>query len=238
MSKNINTLSPGNLVYVYEDGVTVPYIFLQYNHYSQSEVTLLRKYTYPTAVMFRGGDTSTNAYNCYNNSNVDTMCTTHKSKLSSYLQGKLKAVNIPVAQGRTTTGGSVSSTIITLSRSCFLLSMTEYGLSGWKTEGTQFTAANTNRIAQAENNTSTAVNHWSRSPDSGGCNAYYVSTNGNANRLSVYSTYYFRPALTLQSGILVSSSPNESGVYLMHDEGATAAALWVKENGSWKKVLA
>lgn len=241
MSKNINTLSSGALVGLLEDGNLVPYIYLQSNHYGNSEACLIRKYCYPAgnAYMFREGDTSQNAYNCYNNSKMDQMCTAHKAKLSAAVQAQLQNVSIPVAQGRTTTGGSVSSTIITLSRSVFLPSMTEYGLSGWQTEGSVITGLNANRIGYQEGAITTALNVWSRSPFSVGYSAYFVYVDGNARSNYVWNSYAFRPALTLKSGILVSDSVNSDGMYTLEiEKPIVGVPLWVKKNGIWYKTKA
>lgn len=223
MAQNINTLSPGDIVYLEESGKLTPYIFLQYNHYSSSEVTLLRKYTYATTTQFRAA-----GFNQYNGSDVDNLCTTHKSKLSTSVQSKLKNVSIPVAAGASSSGATPSSSITNLSRSCFLLSMTEYGLTGWTTEGTQFAAANANRIAYSESAIGTAVDRWGRSPDSTANNACIVNANGTTSSGRVTDSNYFRPALTLQSGIFVSS----------YNDGfrITTGTLWIKVNGSWKEI--
>lgn len=232
MSVNINTLSPGNIVYLVEDGNLVPYVFLQYNHYGKSEVTLIRQKTPDATTTFRGGDSSTNAYNCYNASDVDNLCAALKSKLTSYVQDNLVDVSIPVARGRTATGGSVDSTIINLTRNIFLLSMTEVGLSGWQTEGSAFSYFASNALRIAYNESGNAVRWWSRSPSSDGYLAYNVDTSGAVNVYDVYNTRSFRPALTLKSGILVDAV---SGGYILTND--KKLVHWHKStDGNWYKI--
>lgn len=119
-------------------------------------------------------------------------------------------------------------------RKCFSLSAAEVGNGG--SDGTAFSYLSTqaNRIAY-QDETTTAVYWWLRSPDSSGNGAYYVYAGG-----SVYSNYVYsgngcaRPALALSSEILVSDSADSSGCYTI--ASAPAGEEYQKVNGVWMRM--
>ena len=104
-------------------------------------------------------------------------------------------------------------------------------------DGTAFSYLSTqaNRIAY-QDETTTAVYWWLRSPRSSGDRvAYYVVTGGGGDGNYVYSGYgCARPALALSSEILVSDSADSSGCYTI--ASAPAGEEYQKVNGVWMRM--
>ena len=149
-------------------------------------------------------------------------------------------VNVPitVAEGASY-GGTVVSTLHTLYRKGFLLSMKEAcNANGLAAEGTAFSYLTTkaNRIAYSDE-TATAVIWWLRSPSSNARSAYYVNTSGASNDYNVCNAVYYcpRPALALSSEIYVSDSVDGDGCYTV--ESAPAGEQYMKQNGIWLKMV-
>lgn len=120
-------------------------------------------------------------------------------------------------------------------RKCFSLSAAEVGNGG--SDGTAFPYLSTqaNRIAY-QDETTTAVNWWLRSPNSSSYrDAYRVNTDGSVNSVNVYSGCdCARPALALSSEILVSDSADSSGCYTI--ASAPAGEEYQKVNGVWMRM--
>lgn len=230
MSKKISALSAGSLVKLNENGVAKKYIMLGYNHYGKAEVTLLRK----DAAGFRAYNACQSGYNVYNGNSLDSFCNEqHIQCLDPVIRACLVNVPIPTTDGHV--NGTWSATVRNLMRKCFSLSAAEVGNGG--SDGTVFSYLNTqaNRIAY-QDETTTAVYWWLRSPDSSnGNHAYYVNTGG-----SVYNNYVYsgnncaRPALALSSEILVSDSADFSGCYTI--VSAPAGEEYQKVNGIWMRM--
>lgn len=237
MSKKISTLAAGSLVKLNENGQAKKFIFLQHNHYGLGEVTLLRKDTFAPRQWTASYDSSYN--NCYYGSDMDMFCNTqYPQMLDPIIQACLVNVPIVVAEGASY-GGTVSSTLHTLYRKGFLLSMKEAcNANGLAAEGTAFSYLTTqaNRIAYSDE-TATAVLWWLRSPNSSAKNAYCVSTSGASNSGGVcYADYCCpRPALALSSEIYVSDSVDADGCYTV--ESAPAGEQYMKQNGIWLKMV-
>ena len=238
MSKLISTLSAGNLVKLNENGQEKKFIFLEHNHYGQGEVTLLRKDTFAPRQWTASYDSSYN--NCYNGSDMDMFCNTqYPQMLDPIIRACL--VNVPIisAEGASY-GGTVSSTLHTLYRKGFLLSMKEaLNTAGLVAEGSAFTylsGAAANRIAYHDE-TATAVYWWLRSPGSDAYGAYCVDASGASNyRYVCFAVNYCpRPALTLSSEIYVSDSADADGCYTV--ESAPAGEQYMKQNGIWLKMV-
>lgn len=231
MSKKISALSAGSLVKLNENGVAKKYIMLGYNHYGKAEVTLLRK----DAVGNRAYNACQSGYNVYNGNSLDSFCNEqHIQCLDPVIRACLVNVPIPTTDGHV--NGTWSATVRNLMRKCFSLSAAEVGNGG--SDGTAFSYLSTqaNRIAY-QDETTTAVYWWLRSPDSSnGDRAYRVSTDG-----SVYGGYRVyrgdncaRPALALSSEILVSDSADSSGCYTI--ASAPAGEEYQKVNGVWMRM--
>ena len=230
MSKKISALSAGSLVKLNENGVAKKYIMLGYNHYGKAEVTLLRK----DAAGFRAYNACQSGYNVYNGNSLDSFCNEqHIQSLDPVIRACLVNVPIPTTDGHV--NGTWSATVRNLMRKCFSLSAAEVGNGG--SDGTAFSYLSTqaNRIAY-QDETTTAVIWWLRSPySSGNDRAYRVSTDGSVDYRSVfYGSYCARPALALSSEILVSDSADSSGCYTI--ASAPAGEEYQKVNGVWMRM--
>lgn len=205
---------------------------LGYNHYGKAEVTLLRK----DAAGFRAYNACQSGYNVYNGNSLDSFCNEqHIQCLDPVIRACLVNVPIPTTDGHV--NGTWSATVRNLMRKCFSLSAAEVGNGG--SDGTAFSYLSTqaNRIAY-QDETTTAVNWWLRSPySSGNDRAYGVNTVGSVGVYSdgVCSGYgCARPALALSSEILVSDSADSSGCYTI--VSAPAGEEYQKVNGIWMRM--
>lgn len=230
MSKKISALSAGSLVKLNENGVAKKYIMLGYNHYGKAEVTLLRKDT----VGNRAYNACQSGYNVYNGNSLDSFCNEqHIQCLDPVIRACLVNVPIPTTDGHV--NGTWSATVRNLMRKCFSLSAAEVGNGG--SDGTAFSYLSTqaNRIAY-QDETTTAVYWWLRSPYSSSDNgAYCVYPGGSVSNYGVYiGNYCARPALALSSEILVSDSADSSGCYTI--ASAPAGEEYQKVNGVWMRM--
>lgn len=203
---------------------------LGYNHYGKAEVTLLRKDT----VGNRAYNACQSGYNVYNGNSLDSFCNEqHIQCLDPVIRACLVNVPIPTTDGHV--NGTWSATVRNLMRKCFSLSAAEVGNGG--SDGTAFSYLSTqaNRIAY-QDETTTAVFWWLRSPDSSnGNSAYCVSTDGSVYNINVCSgNDCARPALALSSEILVSDSADSSGCYTI--ASAPAGEEYQKVNGVWMRM--
>ena len=203
---------------------------LGYNHYGKAEVTLLRK----DAVGNRAYNACQSGYNVYNGNSLDSFCNEqHIQCLDPVIRACLVNVPIPTTDGHV--NGTWSATVRNLMRKCFSLSAAEVGNGG--SDGTAFSYLSTqaNRIAY-QDETTTAVYWWLRSPDSSSDNgAYNVYTDGGVGSNIVYSgNCCARPALALSSEILVSDSADSSGCYTI--ASAPAGEEYQKVNGVWMRM--
>lgn len=203
---------------------------LGYNHYGKAEVTLLRK----DAVGNRAYNACQSGYNVYNGNSLDSFCNEqHIQCLDPVIRACLVNVPIPTTDGHV--NGTWSATVRNLMRKCFSLSAAEVGNGG--SDGTAFSYLSTqaNRIAY-QDETTTAVNWWLRSPySSDNSRAYYVSAGGGVSSYSVYDgRACARPALALSSEILVSDSADSSGCYTI--ASAPAGEEYQKVNGVWMRM--
>lgn len=204
---------------------------LGYNHYGKAEVTLLRK----DAVGNRAYNACQSGYNVYNGNSLDSFCNEqHIQCLDPVIRACLVNVPIPTTDGHV--NGTWSATVRNLMRKCFSLSAAEVGNGG--SDGTAFSYLSTqaNRIAY-QDETTTAVYWWLRSPYSGNIYgyAYYVNTDGSVRSNNVYNgSFCARPALALSSEILVSDSADSSGCYTI--ASAPAGEEYQKVNGVWMRM--
>ena len=204
---------------------------LGYNHYGKAEVTLLRK----DAVGNRAYNACQSGYNVYNGNSLDSFCNEqHIQCLDPVIRACLVNVPIPTTDGHV--NGTWSATVRNLMRKCFSLSAAEVGNGG--SDGTAFSYLSTqaNRIAY-QDETTTAVSWWLRSPDSGySDSACCVRTDGSVSNLDyVYrGGSCARPALALSSEILVSDSADSSGCYTI--ASAPAGEEYQKVNGVWMRM--
>lgn len=203
---------------------------LGYNHYGKAEVTLLRKDT----VGNRAYNACQSGYNVYNGNSLDSFCNEqHIQCLDPVIRACLVNVPIPTTDGHV--NGTWSATVRNLMRKCFSLSAAEVGNGG--SDGTAFSYLSTqaNLIAY-QDETTTAVNWWLRSPDSSYSeSAFYVRPGGGVTDNDVYyGDRCARPALALSSEILVSDSADSSGCYTI--ASAPAGEEYQKVNGVWMRM--
>lgn len=203
---------------------------LGYNHYGKAEVTLLRK----DAVGNRAYNACQSGYNVYNGNSLDSFCNEqHIQCLDPVIRACLVNVPIPTTDGHV--NGTWSATVRNLMRKCFSLSAAEVGNGG--SDGTAFSYLSTqaNRIAY-QDETTTAVFWWLRSPDSSGSRACNVYTGGSVDDYGgvCYGDRCARPALALSSEILVSDSADSSGCYTI--ASAPAGEEYQKVNGVWMRM--
>ena len=238
MSQLLSALSAGSLVKLNENGKATKFIVLGYNHYSKSEVVLLRKDTF--APRQWTGSYGSGYNNCYYGSDMDMFCNTqYPQMLDPIIRACLVNVPIPVAEGASY-GGTLVTTLHTLYRKGFLLSSMEAtGIEGWQSEGSAFTylsGSKSNRIAYSDETTK-AVSWWLRSPYSNASIAYSVIASGDliSNNVHDANNYCPRPALALSSLISVSSSTDSDGCYTV--ESAPAAEQYIKTGGVWTKMV-
>ena len=239
MSQLLSALSAGSLVKLNENGKATKFIVLGYNHYSKSEVVLLRKDTFAPR-QWTGSCGNYGINNCYYGSDMDMFCNTqYPQMLDPIIRACLVNVPIPVAEGASY-GGKLVTTLHTLYRKGFLLSSMEAtGTAGWQSEGSAFSylsGSESNRIAYSDE-TTTAVCWWLRSPRSSASIACLVAASGALGDGGVYSadTCGPRPALALSSSISVSSAVDSDGCYTV--ESAPAAEQYIKTGGVWTKMV-
>ena len=193
-------------------------------------MTLLRK----DAAGFRAYNACQSGYNVYNGNSLDSFCNEqHIQCLDPVIRACLVNVPIPTTDGHV--NGTWSATVRNLMRKCFSLSAAEVGNGG--SDGTAFSYLSTqaNRIAY-QDETTTAVYWWLRSPDSSGISyAYYVYADGSVDDYNVCNgSFCARPALALSSEILVSDSADSSGCYTI--VSAPAGEEYQKVNGIWMRM--
>jgi len=197
----ISSLVEGQIVMINEGGTPVPFYLAKHDYESglngAGRVLLVRKDCYDKRTFNSANN------NIYANSAMDT-----------WLNGDYKSLldsNIQEAMGTTQfyyCAGNNSTTVTTLARSVFLLSITELALSDSNAVacGTTLPTADTLKIAYMNG---TAVEQWTRTVrtnyDSG---VFYVNTSG-ATTWQYFVTgnsYGSRPCFTLPSDMLTEVS--------------------------------
>ena len=218
--------SVGSIVKLKENGVLVDFYVAKHDYENglngSGRTLVVRKDCYDTRQWH------TSNVNAYATSAIDTwLNSTYKNLLDADIRGVIGTTKIKY------TPGNGNTTVGTLERAIFLLSVTELGRSASyaNTEGTALSIASSLQIAYLNGS---AVVQWTRSPNTSGTNgAYYLYTNGNVNGNSCNDTYGSRPAFTLPSTLSVSddgsvsvnTAPTISGSY------ATGTNLGTKTAG-------
>ena len=218
--------SVGSIVKLKENGVLVDFYVAKHDYENglngSGRTLVVRKDCYDTRQWH------TSNVNAYATSAIDTwLNSTYKNLLDADIRGVIGTTKIKY------TPGNGNTTVGTLERAIFLLSVTELGRSASyaNTEGTALSIASSLQIAYLNGS---AVVQWTRSPNTNGTYyAYYLSTDGN-----VYGSYCnhaggSRPAFTLPSTLSVSddgsvsvnTAPTISGSY------ATGTNLGTKTAG-------
>lgn len=218
--------SVGSIVKLKENGVLVDFYVAKHDYENglngSGRTLVVRKDCYDTRQWH------TSNVNAYATSAIDTwLNSTYKNLLDADIRGVIGTTKIKY------TPGNGNTTVGTLERAIFLLSVTELGktASYANTEGTALSIANSLQIAYLNGS---AVVQWTRSPVTNGTGyAYYLYTNGNVYDNFCYNTHGSRPAFTLPSTLSVSddgsvsvnTAPTISGSY------ATGTNLGTKTAG-------
>ena len=218
--------SVGSIVKLKENGVLVDFYVAKHDYENglngSGRTLVVRKDCYDTRQWH------TSNVNAYATSAIDTwLNSTYKNLLDADIRGVIGTTKIKY------TPGNGNTTVGTLERAIFLLSVTELGKSASyaNTEGTALSIASSLQIAYLNGS---AVVQWTRSPNTNVTgSAYYLNTIGNVNNSSCNNTDGSRPAFTLPSTLSVSddgsvsvnTAPTISGSY------ATGTNLGTKTAG-------
>lgn len=218
--------SVGSIVKLKENGVLVDFYVAKHDYENglngSGRTLVVRKDCYDTRQWH------TSNVNAYATSAIDTwLNNTYKNLLDADIRGVIGTTKIKY------TPGNGNTTVGTLERAIFLLSVTELGktASYANTEGTALSIASSLQIAYLNGS---AVVQWTRSPNTYYTNyACFLVTNGGVNGDGCSGTYGSRPAFTLPSTLSVSddgsvsvnTAPTISGSY------ATGTNLGTKTAG-------
>jgi hypothetical protein len=197
----LSTLAEGSIVKLNEDGSPVEFYVAKHNYESGLNGTgrtlLVRRYTHSNQVW----GISVNAY--------------ASSGLNTWMNGAYRGLldtKVQKAIGTTKfyyTPGNGTTSVTTLERSVFALSMTELGpptstVKIYNTEGSALPIASLLEIAYTSRGNATS--QWVRTPRTNSTNVmYYVSSNGvaNGNIIASETTQYAaRPCFTLPANAL------------------------------------
>ena len=218
--------SVGSIVKLKENGVLVDFYVAKHDYENglngSGRTLVVRKDCYDTRQWH------TSNVNAYATSAIDTwLNSTYKNLLDADIRGVIGTTKIKY------TPGNGNTTVGTLERAIFLLSVTELGRSASyaNTEGTALSIASSLQIAYLNGS---AVVQWTRSPGTLNTDdAYYLLTNGGVSGNYCSGAYGSRPAFTLPSTLSVSddgsvsvnTAPTISGSY------ATGTNLGTKTAG-------
>ena len=218
--------SVGSIVKLKENGVLVDFYVAKHDYENglngSGRTLVVRKDCYDTRQWH------TSNVNAYATSAIDTwLNSTYKNLLDADIRGVIGTTKIKY------TPGNGNTTVGTLERAIFLLSVTELGRSASyaNTEGTALSIASSLQIAYLNGS---AVVQWTRSPYTYYTyHAYDLSTVGGVGGNDCDNAYGSRPAFTLPSTLSVSddgsvsvnTAPTISGSY------ATGTNLGTKTAG-------
>lgn len=218
--------SVGSIVKLKENGVLVDFYVAKHDYENglngSGRTLVVRKDCYDTRQWH------TSNVNAYATSAIDTwLNSTYKNLLDADIRGVIGTTKIKY------TPGNGNTTVGTLERAIFLLSVTELGKSASyaNTEGTALSIASSLQIAYLNGS---AVVQWTRSPHTYlTYNAYCLNTDGYVSHGHCSNTDGSRPAFTLPSTLSVSddgsvsvnTAPTISGSY------ATGTNLGTKTAG-------
>ena len=201
----LSELTPGTILYINESSAPVPFYVSKHDYESglngAGRTLVVRKDCYTMGPL---GDSS----NAYANGALDNWLNNTYAKLLSS--------NILSAIGATKfyyTPGNGNTTVTTLQRAVFQLSLTELGLFGnyANTEGVALPIANILKIAHRNG---AAVVQWTRTPHNYGTNyCYAIRVDGEPETNEIYYTYSYgyRPAFTLPA--TMEAQDNGDGTY-------------------------
>lgn len=201
----LSTITPGAILYLNESGSPVPFYIAKHDYESglngAGRTLLVRKDCYSMRTFSSGK-------NAYANSYLDSwLCNTYLKLLDADIQAAIGTTKFYY------TPGDGNTTVTTLQRAVFQLSLTELGGSSYyaNTEGSALPIARTLQIAYLNGS---AVDQWTRTPRTD--DAYYVynlSTNGSAAYDGGIMSHGSRPAFTLPATLTVTANPD--GTYTL-----------------------
>ena len=216
----------GSIIKIKENGTLVDFYVAKHDYESGLNGTgrtlVVRKDCFDTRQWH------TSNVNAYASSAIDAWLNgTYKAMLDADIRGVLGTTKFYYTPGNGTTS------VTTLQRAVFLLSVTELGktASYANTEGSALPIASTLQIAYKDGS---AVVQWTRSPYTGSTgSACYLHTNGDVNNFVCSYTLGSRPAFTLPSNLSVSDDGTVSvnSVPTITSSTANGANLGTKTAG-------
>ena len=202
----LSTITPGAILYLNESGSPVPFYIAKHDYESglngDGRTLVVRKDCYD----MRAFSSSNNAYA---NSSLDSwLCNTYLKRLDADIRAAIGTTKFYY------TPGNGNTTVTTLRRAVFQLSLTELGARDnyANTEGSALPIANTLRIAYRNGS---AVFQWTRTPATySTINVYCLSGIGSHfNGYRYDDSFGSRPAFTLPATTSVIANPD--GTYTL-----------------------
>ena len=191
----LSTITPGAILYLNESGSPVPFYIAKHDYESglngAGRTLVVRKDCYNNCGF--GG------YNSYANSKLDSLlCNTYLKLLDAGTQAAIGTTKFYY------THGNGNTTVTTLQRAVFQLSLTELGKSASyaNTEGSALPIASTLQIAYRNGS---AVAQWTRTPRTNYSDyACYLHAGGNVGYDYCGRSYGSRPSFTLPSDFIIT----------------------------------
>lgn len=202
----LNTITPGAILYLNESGSPVPFYIAKHDYESglngAGRTLVVRKDCY--------NDCTFAGYNSYAGSELDSLLrNTYLKLLDAGTQAAIGTTKFYYTSGGNSYGDG-NTTVTTLQRAVFQLSLTELGTTGYNanTEGSALPIASTLRIAYRNG---VKVGQWTRTPYRRNTySMYYLNTGGYADYPTGSQHEYFgsRPAFTLPGELIVTANPD------------------------------
>lgn len=207
----LSSLAEGTLIKLNESGSGVNFFLGKHDYESglngAGRELLVRKDCY-TSRVWHDGD-----YNFYASSSIDNyLNSTYKSVLDAEVQNLIETTSFYYTVG----GGS--ATVTSLSRSVFMLSVTEWGLTSSvsNTEGSALPIASALKNAFLSGG---PTERWTRTAhktsNSAACCIWSSGSSLNIGNGSLTSNYGVHPVFTLPATAIVNPEPNADGSYTL-----------------------
>ena len=193
----VGTLLVGSIIKLNENGSLVEFYVAKHDYENglngNGRTLILRKDCYDSR-------TFSSSNNAYANSSLDSwLCNTYLTLLDADIQTAIGTTKFYY------TPGNGNTTVTTLQRAVFQLSLTELGKSDTsaKKEGTALPIASTLQIAYRNGAVTT---QWTRTPLTNGTNGVFgLTTGGGTYKFSRSEYHGSRPAFTLPSDFRISA---------------------------------
>ena len=201
----LSTITTGAILYLNESGSPVPFYIAKHDYESglngAGRTLLVRKDCYDMRVF-------SNSNNAYAGSDLDSwLCNTYIKLLDADIQAAIGTTKFYY------TPGNGNTTVTTLHRAVFQLSVTELGKTSnyANTEGSALPIASTLQIAYRNGS---SVAQWTRTPYTRNTYiAYYLDASGVAHSNYCTNSYDSRPAFTLPGSLGLAQNPD--GTYTL-----------------------